>query len=75
MTVEAPQPVSLPATNGTSAGGSPTKLVATLRPIYAKFLEDLKAADCIQFESEKLMQAVMEHARSTELVIEPGTVS
>lgn len=75
MAIEVPQPASLPAANGTSAKRSPPELVSTLKPIYAKFLKDLKATDCIQFENEKLLKAVMEHAHSTGLVIEPGTLS
>ena len=75
MAVEAPQSASHPAAAGKSVKRSPPNLVATLKPIYAKFLKDLKATDCIQFENEKLLKAVMEHAQSTGLVVEPGTLS
>lgn len=75
MAVEALEPEGRPAAASKPAGGSSPELVATLKPIYTRFLKELKATDCVRFESERLMKAVMEHAQSTGLVIEPGTVS
>jgi hypothetical protein len=55
-------PLSLPASE---AGDSPS-LVTTLRPLYIQFFKDLELTQPFErFQSEKLMEAVLEFARGT----------
>jgi hypothetical protein len=52
----------IPLSNGVDA----LALAARLRPLYTKFFKDLDLKPAFErFESEKLMEAVLEHAKET----------
>lgn len=56
------QPHNPPLSNGVDA----LALAARLRPLYTKFFKDLDLKPAFErFESEKLMEAVLEHAKET----------
>lgn len=71
ISIKGKAPVSPP-----SSEGGLDDLATTLRPIYEKFLVDLRLTQPMErFESEKLMKAVLEYAEGTGVPCPPNSHS
>ncbi|KAH7303963.1 isoprenoid synthase domain-containing protein [Stachybotrys elegans] len=51
------------------------KLASSLRPLYLQFFQDLDLDTPLEFESQKLMDAVLSFASSTNIPLQPNTPS
>ncbi|KAK9420885.1 putative Longiborneol synthase [Seiridium unicorne] len=69
-------PVTAPLSPPGSDSGDAPDLATTLRPLYTQFFKDLELTQPFErFESEKLMEAVLEFARGTGVPHPPNSHS